>query len=428
MNYLKILITSIYVVTAASVFPQELNKVSSLKNQSLQNLIETAIEVSPKLKMLLYKKEAASNRIEQNSNLPDPMLTLGFANLPVNSFSFTQEPMTGKIIGLSQAFPFPGKLNEQADVNRKDVDIVEQEILDANNEIKKNVIESYDELLYIRKAISIANSSKDLLNNIAEVIRAKYSVSSASQQNLLKVELEITNISEKIEDLKSKENSQLAILNALLLRVEDSPILTTGFPEIDYKFFTVEALIDIAKKYRPFLIGIKDAGQKEELKKSLVEYDYYPNFNFALQYSFRDRIAKTNTPLDDLFTVILGFSLPLNYGGKVSSKVQETESVQNLYDEQYNMSLQVLRSSFGSSLAKLNSLKERIKIIEEGSLIQANENLKTTLTSYQVGQVDFLNVIDAQNSLLKIENDLYRLKTDYLNEIAELEFLTGTKF
>jgi len=67
-------------------------------------------------------------------------------------------------------------------------------------------------------------------------------------------------------------------------------------------------------------------------------------------------------------------------------------------------------------------------LIEQGSLIQANENLKTTLISYQVGQVDFLNVIDAQNSLLKIENDLNRLKTDYLNEIAELEFLTGTEF
>ena len=92
------------------------------------------------------------------------------------------------------------------------------------------------------------------------------------------------------------------------------------------------------------------------------------------------------------------------------------------------MSLQVLQSSFGTSVARLNSFRNRIKLIEEGSLIQANENLKTTLTSYQVGQVDFLNVIDAQNSLLKIENDLYRLKTDYLNELAELEFLTGTEF
>lgn len=417
MNKIRILIIAIAIAS-----------VSFGQTEYLQDLINTAIEVSPKIKMLEMKKLAASNRIEQNSNLPDPMLTLGFANLPVNSFSFTQEPMTGKIVGLSQAFPFPGKLGEQADVNEKDVDIVEQEILDAKNEIRKNVIKNYNELSFSRESIQIAESSKDLLNNIAEVVRTKYSVSTASQQNLLKIELEITNISEKIEDLKSKEQSQVSILNAFLLRTTDSQIITEQFSEINYEKFTVDALVDSAVKYRPFLEGIKEAKQKEVLKKSLVEYDYYPNFNLALQYSFRDKIERTNTPLDDFFSVMVGISLPLNYGGKVSARVEESESMQKLYDEQYNMSVQILQSSFGSSVAKLSSLKERIKLISEGSLLQANENLKTTLTSYQVGQVDFLNVIDAQNSLLKIENDLYRLKTDYLNEIAELEFLTGTEF
>ena len=398
------------------------------QTDSLQNLINLAIELSPKIKMLEMKKQAASNRIEQNSNLPNPILTLGFGNLPVNTFSFTQEPMTGKIVGLSQAFPFPGKLSEQADVNRKDVDITEQEVLDAKNEIRKNVEKNYNELMFVRKSIEVAESSKALLKNIAEVVRTKYSVSSASQQNLLKVELEITNLNEKIEYLKSKEKTQLAMLNSLLLLPVESEIHIDSFPEITFRKFTIEELIDSSKINRPFLEGIKEAQEKEVLKQSLANYDYYPNFNLALQYSFRDKIASTNTPLPDFFSVMVGISLPINYGGKVSSKVEETESMQKLYDEQYDLSLQVLRSSFGSSISKLNSLKERIKLISEGSLIQANENLKTTLTSYQVGQVDFLNVIDAQNSLLKIENDLYRLKTDYLNEIAELEFLTGTKF
>jgi len=419
MNKIRTIIIGLTVLFTSFSFAQ---------TETLQDLINTAVEVSPKMKMLKLKKQAASSRIEQNSNLPDPMLTLGLANLPVNSFSFTQEPMTGKIIGLSQAFPFPGKLSEQADVNARDVDIVEEEIRDAANEIRKNVIKSFNELVYIRKSIRIAYSSKDLLNNIAEVVRTKYSVSSAGQQNLLKVELEITNILEKIEDLTSKEKAQLSILNALLLRNEDSSIATPEIPEIEFYQFTVDALVDSASEYRPFLSGIKEAKHKEILKQSLAEYDYYPNFNLSLQYSFRDRIERSNTPLDDFFTVMIGISLPINYGGKASAKIEETESMQKLYDEQYAMSLQVLRSSFGSSVAKLNSIKERIKLIDEGSLIQANENLKTTLIGYQVGQVDFLNVIDAQNSLLKIENDLYRLKTDYLNEVAELEFLTGTKF
>ncbi|MGB5287568.1 MAG: hypothetical protein WBN42_03705, partial [Ignavibacteriaceae bacterium] len=78
MNKIRILIIAI-----------ALASVSFGQTEHLQDLINKAIGVSPKIKMLEMKKLAASNRIEQNSNLPDPMLTLGFANLPVNSFSFT---------------------------------------------------------------------------------------------------------------------------------------------------------------------------------------------------------------------------------------------------------------------------------------------------------------------------------------------------
>jgi len=184
-------------------------KFSFAQAESLSDLINQALEVSPKLKMLEMKKLAASNRVEQNSNLPDPVLGFGFMNLPVNSFSLDQEPMTGIGVGLSQAFPFPGKLSDQAEVNNKDVDITQQEINDTRNEVRKNVIKSYDELLFYRKSVALAEQSKDLLNNITEVVRTKYAVSTASQQNLLKVELEITNLNEKIEDLKSKEKSPL---------------------------------------------------------------------------------------------------------------------------------------------------------------------------------------------------------------------------
>ena len=66
-----------------------LNHKSFSQNNNLEDLINEAIAVSPKIKMLEAKLDAASNRINTNSNLPDPMLTLGLMNMPVNSFSFT---------------------------------------------------------------------------------------------------------------------------------------------------------------------------------------------------------------------------------------------------------------------------------------------------------------------------------------------------
>ena len=167
--------------------------------------------------------------------------------------------------------------------------------------------------------------------------------------------------------------------------------------------------------------------QKAKLQESLAKYDYYPNFNFSIQYSQRDKIAKTNTPLDDFLTFMVGVTLPLNYGGKVTSKVDEAAAMQTMYDEQYNSSLQMLNGTFGSAIAKLNSLKDRINIIKEAQLPQAQHNYTSALSSYQVGEIDFINVIDAQNKLFQIETNLYRLRTDYLKEIEELKFLTGSK-
>ena len=60
----------------------------SAQPQELDLLVEEAIRLSPKLKMLEAKRLAAGNRIDQKSNLPDPVLTLGIMNLPTNTFSF----------------------------------------------------------------------------------------------------------------------------------------------------------------------------------------------------------------------------------------------------------------------------------------------------------------------------------------------------
>ncbi|MBA3035299.1 MAG: TolC family protein [Desulfobacterium sp.] len=138
-------------------------------------------------------------------------------------------------------------------------------------------------------------------------------------------------------------------------------------------------------------------------------------------------MAKTDTGLADFATFMVGISLPLNFGGKVSSKVEETQALQTMYDAQYHLSLQMLDGNFGTSISMLNSLQERIKLIQEVQLPQAQQTFSATLSSYQVGQVDFINVIDAQNKLYQIQTNLYRLKTDYFKEIEELKFLTGAK-
>ena len=426
MNKTRILLITVTIFFTNISFPQSGQMNTPSGNETLQDLINTAIDVSPKLSMLRAKRDVAENKIPQNSNLPNPMLMLGLINLPTNTFSFNQEPMTQKVLGLQQTIPFPGKLSSMEDAEAIDTLIIDKEIKDAENEIRKNVKNKYYSLSFFRKSIQLAGESKKLLEKISEVVSTKYSVSTASQQNLIKVQLEITNISDKIEDLKSKESSTLSELNAFLLREADSPIQTETFDSIKTLDVTIKQLDSLSRTNRPFLQGIQLSQEKGKLKQIVAEKDYLPNFTLGVQYGQRGILEKTGMEQSDFLSFSLGISLPINYGGKISSKVDEAISMQELYSQQYYQALQYLNSVFGTDIADLNSLKERINLFEDGLLPQAQQNLSSTLASYQVNKVDFINVIDAQNQLFKIETNLYKLKTDYLKKIAELEFLTGT--
>ena len=396
------------------------------QGDDLESLISRSIKLSPKIKMLKAKRNVAYNRITQNSNLPDPTLTLALANLPTNTFAFDQDPMTGKVIGLTQTFPFPGKLSAIENESAIDTLIIDQEINDEVNKITQSVTKSYYDLNYFRRAIYYAKESKKLLKEIENVVSVKYKVSTATQQNVIKVQLEQTKILNKIEELKSREKSALSVLNSYLLQDANSYIQTEQIEKVNTITVTSQELNKLAQINRPFLKGIKLSEEKARLKQTVAQKDFYPNFTLGFLYSFRDRIASTGTDLNNLVTFSLGISLPINYGGKVTSKVEEAVSLQNLYEEQYSSAMQFLSGRFGSDIAELKSIEERINLFEYGLLPQAQQNLKSALASYQVNEVDFINVIDAQDQLFQIETNLYRLKTSYLKQIADLEFLTGT--
>jgi len=347
-------------------------------------------------------------------------------NLPTNTFSFDADPMTRKVVGFSQTFPFPGKLSAIEKATAIDTVIIDQEINDEKNKIREAVTKSYYDLSYFRRAIFYAKESKKLLKDIKDVVGVKYSVSSATQQNLVKVQLEITKISDKIEDLKSREKSALSVLNSYLLQDAYTFIPTELIKNVKPVVVSTNQLKELAKANRPFLKGIKLSEERAKLKKKVAERDFYPNISLGVQYSFRDQLTSTGRDLNNLFTVVLGISLPLNYGGKTTAKVEEAISLQRLHSEQYSTALQFLDSKFGSDLAELKSIEERINLFEEGLIPQAQQNFKSALASYQVNEVDFINVIDAQDQLFKIETNLYRLKTSYLKQIADLEFLTET--
>jgi outer membrane protein TolC len=420
LKMVRIFLLAVVISSLSNIFAQE--------NQNyLETLIHEAIIKSPKIKEYESKLSTRISRIQIGTNLPDPTLTLGLMNLPTNAFSFEQEPMTSKIVGLSQGIPFPGKLSSKEAVKANDTSIVRQEIEDLKNKIRSEVSIRYFELQLVREEIELAEESIKLLSQISDVTKSNYEVSKSSLHNIIQVEVQITRVMDRIEELTGKADGLVAELNAMLLREQSSLIITNKNNAISGQKIELKSLITVSKQDRPFLKGITSAIDKARLMEEAAKYEFYPNFKFGIQYSQRDQISASGMNLNDFLSVVVGISLPINYGGKKTSKVNEAKYLQSQYLEKYNSSLQSLEMKFGKIIAKLEQLKVREKLVNTSLLPQSEQLLKAALADYQVAKVDFVNVIKAENDILKVKTDLAKIRAEHYKIMAELEFLTGNR-
>ncbi len=419
MNSKLILLIIIFMVTIVNVPAQE-------KEIILEELIVEAISISPKLQLLNAKLGVASSRIELGTNLPDPILTFGLMNMPTNSFAFTQEPMTSKIIGFSQAIPYPAGLSAAADVKSVDTLIVRQEIINVKNEIRKNISNSYYDLQFVREEQKLNNKRINLLDQILEVVKSKYEVGSASMQNIIKVEVELTRVTDKIEMLNGRENALVAEINAFLLKDTTQPVISENLFSIEYGEVDFESLIKTAINNQPNLKGIQLSEHKASLMEEQAEYEFYPNFNLGVQYSQRENNKLTGMDYKDFLSVVAGITLPINYGGKKTARVNEAKYLQNLYQKEYQSTIQELSRSIGIISAKISELAVRNKLNSNRLLPLAEQSLTVALADYQVGKIDFINVINAEKETLSIKTDLIKIQTDYNKNIVMLEYLVGS--
>ena len=394
---------------------------------ALQKLVDRAVQINPKIKTLQAKLNMARENIPIGTNLPDPVFSVGLLNLPVNTFSFRQEAMTGVALNLTQTIPFPGSLKAKADVKAMDTLIVKQEVADLKNQIAQQMAILYYTLQEKRREIVLAKESVDLLKQISLVAKRKFEVGSASLENVVQVEVQITRVKDKIEALKGEEQSMQAQLNAYLLRDERVVIATPMIQPMSHKVFVTDTLLKLAAVNRPLLKGLKLYQNKAVLQQNAIEKKYYPDFKVGMQYTLRSYNKTSGINYPDFLGFVVGVTIPLGYGGNIKAEVNKSRYLQDFYGQQFHSSLQILQQSFGKINAKIGELRSREKLLAKTMLPQTIQAYQAAMTDYQVNKIDFVNVIKAEDDILKIKTELAKLRTNYAIQIAQLEFLTGSK-
>jgi cobalt-zinc-cadmium efflux system outer membrane protein len=387
----------------------------------LQQLITDALQNNPSLEVAMHHVAAKEIAISQSAALPDPKLSFGFLNLPVNNFAFNQEPMTGKQVSLMQMFPLGGKLG----LNKKMAEFAKTVELYKQQEIKNQVIASvkiaYFELYVADRGIETVLSNKELMRQLVRVAETKYATGNGLQQDILRAQVELSKIDDDLLMWQQQRIAAVARLNVLLNRSQNNDFIVTP---IDLDLTISNDFTGPLAKARPLLRVWQEMISLSETAVERKKRDYWPDLTVSAAYTQRDN-RMDGTILHDFFSATASINIPLFFKGKQSAAVQQEEADLAAVEAQYQDVLNSVRSDSVSVAAELDRNRKRVALYDDGILLQAEQSLKSALSGYQVGKVDFITLINNWTLLQNYQLMAFRAKADYRISLAKFEQILG---
>ncbi len=390
----------------------------------LDDLIEEGLKNNPQLQAFYTQSRADEARIPQAGALPDPMVSLNILNLPVDNFVFDQEPMTGKQLGIKQTFPFPGKLSLKENIAREGANVSKANWEELKWQLIRNIKVTYYNLYFVDEAIKTTQKNHKLLSEFVDIAGQKYAVGRGLQQDVLKAQVELSKMEDKLIDLRQKRETLESRMNALLNRPVDQPLGKTR--ALAYKPFELNRhdLETLILNNKPLFKAWKSRIDQSREKVSLAEKQYWPDFSLFAAYSQRD-VLQSGLGGTDFLSAGITLNVPLYFWRKQRKQVEENILRKQSVEERYqNVKLQTF-SALDDAISEHLKLNERVNLYESGIIPQATQALQSAMIGYQTDKVDFLTLVNNQMTLFNLELEYARILSAYNKNVAELEYLTG---
>ncbi len=355
-------------------------------------------------------------KIPQMRAYPDPQIGVMQMMIPTRSLDLGQAEQTE--VQISQMIPYPGKRGLKGQIALKGAEMIKEEYEAKKREVKTKVKSSYYNLFMVYKSMEIVSQHIELVKQLFEVAKTRYAVGKAEQQDILKSQVEIAKLYNKLIELNQKREKVEAMINMLLNRPIES---TLGAPsELDVDAFKVELeeLRQIALENRPELKRANLSIDKEKTAYLLAKKQYKPNFMVEYKRNIRHGMP-------DTWGAMVMINLPWIFKKKYDAGVKETEfmveSSKNMYSAMKNMTYSEIEDNYTAAQAAY----EQANVYKTSIIPLAEQTLNASRVSYETGKVNFLTLIDNQRMLLNFQLAYFQEIVNFKKHLAELERVIG---
>jgi outer membrane protein TolC len=381
----------------------------------VEELVMAALARSPALAALRAQVAASRSRELPAAALPDPMVEAAFQDVgfPRNTVGKDENSVLG--VEVRQGLPYPGKRAARRAAARAETAQRAAELARAERATAAQVRANYARLFALDGETAALGAARELLSVLSATASSRYSAGQSEQEALLKAQLEVSRLDERVADLRAERAAAVAELNHLLDRPGGEPLgRVDRLPEVTVPAGLGEELAVSGSAE----VATKQAGvATTERRLAMARLDLRPDLSAGAGFGYR-------AGFDPIVTLRFGVELPFWRRSKqqplVAAAEQELESARAELREAQAMA----RAAAARLAARWQTAEEQIRRYREAILPQTSAAVDSARSSYLAGRGDFTTVVQDFNLWLDARKQLSSREAERFMAWAELDELT----
>ena len=254
---------------------------------TLQELVNEALDKNPAIKSAARQVQALHARVPQVRTLPDPVVSTGWmGNITPYSVQ-TGDPSSYRGISAMQEIPFPGKLKLRGQIVDRQAEAARWDYENTRRQVVAEVKAAYYDYFYYQKATEITLKDKDLLEKLTKIAEARYKVGKGIQQDVLRAQVELSRLLQRLTVLDQQERTARVRLNTLLFRDPEAPLPPAAPFDRATLSYTLDELYQLAAHNDPGLKREERMIEGSQLAVNLARKEYEPDFRVGYMYQER---------------------------------------------------------------------------------------------------------------------------------------------
>lgn len=389
---------------------------------SVESFLSVAKEQNPEFASMRQEAQAAGERIAPAGALPDPKFRMELMDITKMG---EQDPtiLPGNVGSTRYTFmqdiPWLGKRDLKRDIATLEADAAAGRARGTWSELAARIKTNFAQYYYLHQSERLTQEILDLMKRLEQVAQARYASGLVPQQDVVRAQVEQSNMRNELIALKNEQRMVQARLNTLIARPANAPLevpqILRPLPAVSQMEFSL--LESRVREHNPLIFAQDSQFKAAQSARALVYKNRYPDLTVGITPVQYGNAIKE-------WSLMVELNIPLQQSSRRSQE-REAEAMLSAAETRKQVVANQVLSELAENLSALDAARQTEVTTTASLLPLAELSSKSAMASYETGKVDFATLLDAQKQIRQAKQIQIKAQVEAQLRLAEIEKLLG---